>query len=68
MRLRKSPRRSLHPRRLVRGRGRRGLASLDYILILCIICPLATFVLWAAPRMMNLVYEMLCVLVSWPFM
>ena len=42
--------------------ARRGLASLDYILLLCVIFPLATFVFWAAPRIMNLVYEMLCVL------
>ncbi len=24
--------------------------------------------LWVGPRIMNLVYEMTCVLISWPFM
>jgi hypothetical protein len=64
--------RRIHSRRgkrLLRARsGRRGAATLDYILLLCLIFPLGTFVFWAAPRLMNLVYEMLCVLVSWPFM
>jgi len=47
---------------------RRGAASLDYILVLGVILPLAVFVLWAAPHLMNLVYQMTSVLVSWPFM
>jgi hypothetical protein len=33
-----------------------------------VILPLAAFVLWAAPHLMNLVYQMTSVLVSWPFM
>jgi hypothetical protein len=44
------------------------LATLDYILTLGVVLPLAAFMFWAAPRIMNLVYEMQCVLVSWPFM
>jgi hypothetical protein len=47
---------------------RRGLAALDYVLVLCVCLPMVTFTLWAGPRIMNLVYQMLCVLVSWPFM
>jgi len=47
---------------------RRGAATLDYVLVLGVILPLAAFMLWAAPRVMNLVYAMTSVLVSWPFM
>ena len=47
---------------------RRGVATLDYVLLICIVLPMAAMVLWAGPRIMNLVYEMTCVLVSWPFM
>lgn len=52
-----------------RGRpGRRaGLASLDYVLILGVVLPLVVFVMWIGPRIMRLAYEMVCVLVSWPF-
>lgn len=54
-----------HPPRLTRSRA--GVASLDYVLVLGVLLPLAVFVMWAGPRMMRLAYEMLCVLVSWPF-
>jgi len=55
-----------------RSRGRRpgrrrGLATLDYFLTLGIVLPMATAALWAGPRILNLVYEMTTVLVSWPF-
>jgi hypothetical protein len=53
-------RRKTHPRT--------GLASLDYVLILGVVLPLVTLVMWAGPRIMRLAYEMVCVLVSWPFM
>lgn len=46
---------------------RRGVASLDYILVLGVVLPLVAFIMWAGPRMMRLAYEMLCVLISWPF-
>lgn len=53
---------------LLRRRSlRRGAASLDYVLTIAIVLPLAAFLFWAAPRIMNLVYEMSTVLVSWPF-
>ena len=48
-------------------RRRAGVASLDYVLILGVIFPLVVFIMWAGPRIMRLVYEMVCVLVSWPF-
>jgi hypothetical protein len=50
------------------NRPPRGVATLDYVLLLAIVLPAAAFALWASPRIMNLVYEMTCVLVSWPFM
>jgi len=50
------------------NRLRHGVATLDYVLLLAIVLPAAAFALWASPRIMNLVYEMTCVLVSWPFM
>ena len=50
------------------NRRRRGAATLDYVLVLAVILPLVGFLYWAAPRIMNLVYEMTTVLVSWPFL
>ena len=50
------------------ARCRRGAAALDYVLVLAVILPLAVFILWIGPRIMRLAYEMVCVLVSWPFM
>lgn len=47
---------------------RKGAATLDYVLLICVVLPLAGFVMWAGPRIMNLVYEMTCVLISWPFL
>jgi hypothetical protein len=44
------------------------LASLDYVLILGIVLPMAAFLLTVGPKIMRLAYEMVCVLVSWPFM
>jgi hypothetical protein len=50
------------------NRRRPGAASLDFVLATAVILPMVAFVLWAAPRIMNLVYEMTCGLVSWPFL
>ena len=47
---------------------RRGLSSLDYMLVLGIVMPLALIVIPSGKRMIQLVYEMTTVLVSWPFM
>jgi hypothetical protein len=49
-------------------RCRAGVASVDYVLVLGVILPLAAFILWVGPRIIRLAYEMVCVLVSWPFM
>ncbi len=47
---------------------RSGVSSLDYMLVLGIILPLAAFVIPNGKRMIQLVYEMTTVLISWPFM
>lgn len=49
-------------------RGRTGVATLDYILLLGVVLPMAAFVFWAGPLLMRLAYEMTCMLISWPFM
>lgn len=51
-----------------RAGGRRGVASLDYVLVLGVVFPLAAFILWIGPRILRLAYEMVCVLVAWPFL
>lgn len=47
---------------------RRGAATLDYVLVLGIILPLAAIVLPTGKRIIQLVYEMICVWLAWPFM
>jgi len=47
---------------------RAGLASLDYVLILGVVLPMVTFILWTGPRIIRLVYEMVCTLITWPLM
>jgi len=49
-------------------RRRKGLATLDYVLVLGVILPLAAFLLRVGPRIIRFAYEMVCVIVSWPFM
>jgi hypothetical protein len=51
-----------------RSVSRAGLGSLDYVLILGVVLPMLTFIMWIGPRIMRLAYEMVCMLVSWPFM
>ena len=50
------------------GYRRSGVATLDYVLVLCVVLPLVVVIMRIGPRMMGLVYDMVCVLVSWPFM
>jgi hypothetical protein len=47
---------------------RRGLASLDYVLILGVILPMVAFIIVHGRQIMRLVYEFLCVMVAWPFL
>lgn len=55
--------------RLPRQRRRRaGVASVDYALILGVILPLVTFIMWIGPKIIALAYEMAVVLISWPFL
>lgn len=51
-----------------RRRCWRGAAALDYVLLMGVVLPLATLVFWAGPRIMQLVYEMLCLFVGSPWM
>ncbi len=52
----------------MRRRRRAGVATLDYVLVMGVVLPLATFLLWIGPRMMSLVYEMYCLFVAAPWM
>lgn len=47
---------------------RLGAATLDYILVVGIILPLALIVIPAGKHVLELVYEMSCVLIAWPFL
>ena len=59
----------LHSQRTKRAaRRRRAAATIDYFLIICIVLPLAAFILRIAPRIMQSVYDLLTVMVAWPFM
>lgn len=64
----RSPRGSTSSRRARQHCRRRGVATLDYVLLIGIVFPLAAFVLVVAPQIMLRVYEMVCAMVSWPFM
>lgn len=54
----------LRMRRLRRGAA----ATLDYVLLIGVILPAAAFTMWAGPRIIRLAYEMVYVLLVWPFM
>ncbi|MEC7500130.1 MAG: hypothetical protein VX970_00265 [Planctomycetota bacterium] len=47
---------------------RRGAATLDFVLVLGVILPIAAVVIGMGSRIMQLVYEMLAVFLAWPFM
>ncbi len=49
-------------------RRRKGSASIDYFLLLGTVLPLAAFMMQIAPRMMRSVYDLLTVIVAWPFL
>lgn len=48
--------------------SRAGVATLDYILVLCVLLPLLAFIVPAGKRIIELSYEMICVMFAWPFM
>lgn len=58
----------LHHPNSVTARPRRAAASLDYVLILATMLPIVLFIVVKGKRIMQLVWEMLCVVISWPFM
>ena len=45
-----------------------GVSALDYMLVLGTILPCVAFIFTIGPKIMRLAYEMVEVLVSWPFM
>jgi hypothetical protein len=47
--------------------ARRGVAAIDYMLVLGVILPLAVFLYHYGPKIMNLVYDMIGALTAWPF-
>lgn len=47
---------------------RRGASPLDYVLILATMLPIVAVIITKGKKMMALVWELLCVQVSWPFM
>ncbi len=50
-----------------RARRRGAVGTLDYVLVLAVMLPMVVLVMFAGPRMIRAVYEMLCVMISWPF-
>lgn len=49
-------------------RRRAGSSSLDYVLVLGVTLPLVAYLMRIGTRIIQLAYEMVFVLVSWPFM
>lgn len=47
---------------------RRGAATVDYLLGLGVVLPLLVIVLPAGRRAMQLIFELSCALVAWPFL
>lgn len=45
-----------------------GVAMLDYILALGVVLPLLVLVIPQGRRAMQLVFELMCTLVAWPFL
>jgi hypothetical protein len=48
--------------------SRAGAATLDYVLILGAILPLAGLTLYQSGRVIRAVYQFTCALICWPFM
>ena len=67
-RLSQSPRRSRRRFYHLRWVWRVGASSLDYILILGVILPMVAAIIGYGRQALRVTYEMVCALVSWPFM
>ncbi len=48
--------------------SRRGAATFDYMGILIVVVGAAAYLMLRGPLAIQAVYEMVCVLISWPFM
>lgn len=57
----------MHRRRIVRSK-RRGVGTLDYVLVLGVAFPCAGVCLYLGSQIIRLVYEMQYVLIEWPFL
>lgn len=57
-----------HFRNIAGSARRSGAATLDYVLVLGAILPLAGLSFYYCSRIMKAAYEMMCVLIAWPFM
>lgn len=55
-------------RRSRRRNRRAGAATLDYALLMGVVLPMVAFCVWAGPRLIRQVYDVILVCVSWPFM
>lgn len=55
-------------RTLSRQAKRLGAATLDYLLLLCVIFPLVAFIVPTGKKIIQLAYEMACMLIAWPFL
>ena len=51
-----------------KAKRRTGAASLEYVLVLGAMLPMIAATMWMARQVMNLAYEWIYVLVSWPFL
>jgi hypothetical protein len=49
-------------------RKRRGVSTLDYALVLGVVMPLALIVVPTGIRMVRAAYEMVVVMIAWPFL
>ncbi len=48
-------------------RDRRGASTVDYVLLLGLLLPMAAFALPVGKRIIELVFRMTCTLIGWPF-
>ena len=53
---------------MTRRRVRRGAATLDFVLVLGIVFALASLIVPLAMRLTRAAYDMVNVLISWPFL
>lgn len=47
---------------------RRGVSSLDYMLVFGVVIPIMVGLFVVGPKLFNAAYQIMCTLISWPFM